>query len=358
MAKWDWDEILAYQTLKVVRVKDARLGVIYYFLEIGIVVYIIVQLILSQGYLEKEPPVPGAIRVSLRAPSQLQTPAYCNAQQPCLYWSGNQILYPSDSSDSAFLTTRVIMSQYAPRPNCNFILSTSPSCIYEAQNATNVTSPMYIADIESYTLMIEHSIRGKATSLGLRNGLLDGVLKSRNGTVIATYKNSTNNPHVDGDIITVGDLLMASGTDLDSKSYAPGADRANNETQRSAGIVIVIVINYSNSPSNLDQITYEYLPQMIVGNEYKVLEVDDTSSANGAVTVLNRHGVFNFVSLLINLIAGLALMKVATTIVELLMLQLLPQRNHYKESKFEHTEDFSNLREQIKEQKRETEGQA
>ncbi|RUP45054.1 hypothetical protein BC936DRAFT_148671 [Jimgerdemannia flammicorona] len=220
-----------YDTLKVVKVKDSRLGVLYYLCAIAIFAYIVINLVLSQGYLLKESPIPGAVRVSLHEPATIQTPSYCNGSTPCVYWSGIQIMfvssyptsnsvpifvYPADAFASTFLTTRIVVLQYPPQPNCDPIISKRPECIFSTRQPTNTSGIMYVADIESYTLMIEHSIRGKENALAIRNGLMDGSLNFMNGTVLRTFTNATRMRGVDGDIMTVKELLLAAGADLDS----------------------------------------------------------------------------------------------------------------------------------------------
>jgi hypothetical protein len=45
-----------------------------------------------------------------------------------------------------------------------------------------------------------------------------------------------------------------------------------------------------------------------------------------------------------NLVSGLVLVKIATTIVDVVALRLLPQRALYQRYKYEKTEDFSDIR--------------
>ena len=57
--------------------------------------------------------------------------------------------------------------------------------------------------------------------------------------------------------------------------------------------------------------------------------------------------MFSFITLLINLVAAAALIKVATTVVDLVAIKLLPQRSIYRKYKYEETLDFSDIRDGI-----------
>jgi hypothetical protein len=56
-------------------------------------------------------------------------------------------------------------------------------------------------------------------------------------------------------------------------------------------------------------------------------------------------GAFSFITLLINLVSGIVLIKVATTVVDMVAIRLLPQKDYYRQYKYEETVDFSDLRE-------------
>ncbi|CAG8664039.1 10351_t:CDS:10 [Gigaspora margarita] len=342
----------------MVRVKDLRLGVIFRIFQLLILVYILFEIIYNQRYLKTETPVPGAIRVTLQAPDNLEIPSYCNGPTPCTFWGANEIQYPSDSAGYAFFTTRASARNYPNPPGCNSLRTTSPSdpCVFKPSN-NNVTilPTSYIGGIENYTMMIEHSIRGEATSIAIRNGLMTGTLYYSDGKTVYTTKTNASrakeNPRADGDIFTVQDLLTASGANLDAPSTAPGANKAAGETYRSSGIVIAIVINYQNVRLKKDDIVYSYLPRVIDGNEYKVTE-NILNSTDGSITLIDRHGirfvfqqngsigVFDFVSLLTSLVASIALLvssKVAELIVEIIMLRFLPEKDVYEDVKFDET---------------------
>ncbi|CAG8476625.1 939_t:CDS:10 [Dentiscutata erythropus] len=333
-------------------------SVIYRCFQLAILFYILFEVIYNQRYLKTEAPVPAAVRITLQAPNNFANfaaPSYCNVSLPCTFWGANEVQFPSDGAGVAFFTTRASALNYPNLPGCNPLRVTSPSdpCFFSPTN-NNVTilPKSYIGGIENYTMMIEHSIRGKATSIAIRNGLMDGHLYDSNGKLIKTMTNSTRiveNPSADGDIFTVQEFLSAAGADLDAPSTAPGANKAAGETYRSSGIVIAVVIEYLNAKYQEDQLYYNYRPRIIDGNEYKVTE-NLVNGTDGSVTLVDRHGirfvfqqtgtigVFDFVTLLTALVASFTLLKVAEIIVEQIMLRFLPEKQTYEEIKFVETE--------------------
>ena len=254
----------------------------------------------------------------------------------------------------AFITTRATVKSYTPPTGCNFLTPDTPSdpCIFDENKtpAQTLTNESYIGDIEDYTLMIEHSVRGRATSVAVRNGQMDGKLMSSNGkTVIKEWTKTNEDPR---DIVKVSDLLLAAGTDLEAPSTDPGAQ--NGESYRSSGIVIIVVIEYRNVKLKKDKFSYKYLPRMIEGNEYKVVE--SLYQADGSYILKDRHGIrfvfaqhgeigeFSFIALLENIVAGFALFKLATILVEIIMLKFLPEKDIYEDAKYEETNDLHELR--------------
>jgi len=117
--------------------------------------------------------------------------------------------------------------------------------------------------------------------------------------------------------------------------------------------VLIVFIKYSNSLTDAKLLTYDYMVRWISGAEFKA---EFPFYEGDQLLVMNRHGVrivflqvgsigvFNFLTLLINLVSGLVLVKVAATLVDVLALKLLPQRDIYKKYKYEMTADFSDIR--------------
>ncbi|KAG0272285.1 cytochrome c oxidase subunit 1 [Linnemannia exigua] len=399
------DRFFSYETFKVLRVRDRRLGGLYRLFQITILLYIASSIIYQQRYLKTENVINGAVRVTLKAPVDgLTTPGYCKAPTvptaaqpslpgstpPCLYWGSNDILY-EPGVDGALVTTRASITQYGPfnnettNPNkCDVNVPIVAGCSPHSAPTTLLLPTSLVADIERFTLMLEHSIRGQATGLQIRSGNMEsGLLRdSASGEVLKTFtdqsryvpesiasttttivKNSSDTTvtasatakmesgkmvHLAGDVMTVGEFLKAAGVNLEDISTSPSA--SVNETVRSSGIVVIVVIQYAAKGWNPNKISYEYLPKAIPDQEYKVIETIRDFRGGNRVEI-NRHGIrivfsqagqlgqFSLMTLLTNLVAAVALFKVANIVVELMMLRLHPQKKIYTRAKFEHAKD-------------------
>lgn len=259
---------------------------------------------------------------------------YCkSAAQPCLFWNENDILY-EPGVDGALITTRAQIKQYGPFSNstsagsqCDVNIPTIAGCDPYRAPSTLLLPTSLVADIERFTLMLEHSIRGEATGIQIRSGNMDyGVLRDTAGQVIKTFNeesryvpatpttvalsngsNTTPGPgnttvhivnnattsaptgtvHLAGDVMTVGEFLKAAGVNLDSLSGSPTATA--NETVRSSGVVVIVVIQYAAKGWNPNRISYEYLPKAIPDQEYKVIETIRDFRGGNRVEI-NRHG--------------------------------------------------------------------
>ncbi|CAG8557468.1 1301_t:CDS:2, partial [Acaulospora colombiana] len=141
------------------KLTDFRLGILYRLFQLLAISYIAYTVIFNEGYLRKEPPIPGAVRITLQAPTTIIEPPYCiNGSLPCLYWGANDIQYPSDGS-LAFFTTRVSIKKYSPPPGCNFLNVSNPTdpCFFNpispliSSNSDVIIPKSFIGDIEDYT---------------------------------------------------------------------------------------------------------------------------------------------------------------------------------------------------------------
>jgi hypothetical protein len=142
------------------------------------------------------------------------------------------------------------------------------------------------------------------------------------------------------DVIPISDVFTAAQCNATqfSMNIVSDADGAKpGEPLRSSGFIISLPIYYLNrqDTSALDEIKYRYVPAIIAGSEMKILQT--ITNLDGSLTYLDRHGVrvifaqtgvvgtFNFLALILNLVAALALITLASVVVDLLMIYLMPR---------------------------------
>ena len=381
--KHDPDDVFAYSTLKIVKIRDRYLGLMHYTFMILIFTYIVgIQIVYFQSYLKSETPV-GTVKLSLRRPQypdpcgdpplqpcqgNANTPPdqlpYCvnsNAPYPngdklvCYYWDENSDVYPAVEETAIFGTSRVSLTRQSL--SCDI---TDPSCDYQTVGSEIVA---YIADIGNFTLRVIP--RALAPTLNIVGSAYNmrGYLMQKKCPSCSSW---VRNPNYDfstgrGDIMSLNAIMDGVFFDLDSQSEQSKAQGGAPESNRYDGIVFLIEISFNNKRTG-DWIEYEYKPLALPFSSFKAVETVYNVYPTDRWLV-NRHGIrliflvtgslskFDFTTLLIQLTTSLALYKVAVLLVDMIALYLMPQRKHYRDYKFELTEDFSDVRDREREEK-------
>eukprot|EP00043_Microstomoeca_roanoka_P013422 m.131488 g.131488 ORF g.131488 m.131488 type:complete len:445 (+) comp15745_c0_seq4:124-1458(+) len=367
----DIDDFFAYETVKMVRVRDFRLGLISYLFKIAIVLYIVIYgVVIRQGYLRLEQIQAGSVILNTKAPignnslSPDQLAYCCNSTTwmncdvptlPCLYWDEYQSEFPVGKDYSTVVTSRVnITNQEAFHSTDPSMQCTSTKFFYGCSyRDVGNHSAFYIANAEDFTIRIRHAVRGQViTRSGANTGdnAMHGTLKNlATGEVVRSWPDNSRPYSVDqsdtrsGDIVSVRELLQASNTNVNQ-------DTATGASIRYDGLNVIVYINYETVGSS--SLRYTYQPRTLTDAEFKVEETIYADNGKRR-QILNRHGVrfifvqtgelgqFDFLTLMTTIVTGFALLAVATTITNFIMLKFLAYRNLYKAHKYEVTEDFS-----------------
>ena len=184
---------------------------------------------------------------------------------------------------------------------------------------------------------------------------------------------SKNRP---GDIMSMSELFEAAGMPRTGGVAGVSSDLYLDRTEESAdtlrynGIVLLIIVDYAGTSVGEDTVKYSYHVKHVPVVEYKYEEVKDysyTDSVTGVMMVRrevwNRHGVriivvhagwmgkFSFVELLKTLVTGLALLALAGTLTDYVVMRLLPNADVYRRYKNVRTIDFSDLKPDTRELK-------
>lgn len=376
-------EWCTYSTPRIVRLRDWRLGLLYYGLMFLIFFYIVVySVVLQQKFRIKALDIVGATRLQLRPPAPAyQVPAsasrFCGngtvnynggvvQQYPCRFYDQYDAVDPFLEQRAMFISTRItetpqtISEDCEDQPNqgCRFV--DGPDDTY------------YIGDIEMFTVLLDHTFSSSSLKMSQGEASMSGRLIDQNGVVMNpcddyTAQGFVCDPHVhisrsatsfnSADVMPLRTLLRAAGIgSLDDTTLVL------NETHRYAGIILVVTVSYSNfllttGSYSQDQYTYTYSVQSVQDAEFKaeqILPASGSSSLNR--TILDRHGVrliiaqtgeigaFDFATLLISLTSSLGLLAVASLVVDFMATSVLPLRAVYRQYKKIDSIDVSDMK--------------
>jgi len=184
---------------------------------------------------------------------------------------------------------------------------------------------------------MEHAIFGRLNHIVVANGECEGKLIFRNGT-----KNTINIPPSNrtGDIFPISTMLNAAN--INSLNDPSGS----GSSFRYDGALIVVVITYTNYVAKPSKLHYTYKLYEIPKQDVVSFQPSQQESVNATVQrnwygirfvflVVGQIGVFDFPTLLTSLVNGTVLIKLATVMVDMLILYIMPEKQHYSKHKFE-----------------------
>lgn len=426
---FDRNYILAYYSYKTVMIKDARVGCMNYMLKVAIAAYILLyQLIRNLGYLAFAQ-AENTVRISLQQPTRdissgltcnpkdfrcrdafagIGELPYCCAQNSsctndgargcrctfselpnynCTYMDGGTAIWTTDFTGLVVTYVHQFLEQ---RNEDCFVGRTDTATARCDRLWFQLDSEKYfVADIESFTLLVDHQVRldwGRASAydlelvgmtmsfwempgflyvgsekpeqraLCLRNSrALDAVLNGKPTNTAPCYippqRIKPGHSATGGDFFSVGTLLEAAGTSLDAINHY-GAQR------RQQGFVVLLDIDYSNTMLWKGRVDmhYVYKPVAVPGTRYKKKRIESSVSHPGRRMQFDMHGIlfvvqasgelaaFSFFELLLQLTTSLALLAVSTFCVNILANYVLHLRMYYQEALYQETVDYEGIK--------------
>jgi hypothetical protein len=295
----DLDTLCGYTTARTLLIRDRRLGFLLFGLQFIIFLYVVVYQVLLQQVYSAVSDFNGVVRLQLKAPAAAMrwpggAPPYClgvAAPLPAAYplapgyaipspgnFSRNGVPFqqrhcqfldetsavPIPETDRMFLTTETrATAQSAPAACANLdALNCTFSPPYN-RNDDSVTRRSFVADIEFFTLLIDHNINAPLAGIHKTGTAMRGRMLAADGktpvnvcdeyagfpsgcptAASAGFDIAVGSPGLP-DIVAIGTLLRAAGIDgLDSLAGLSGVDAA--ESHREAGLVLNLDISYTN----------------------------------------------------------------------------------------------------------------
>jgi hypothetical protein len=352
----DLDTAFAYRTARTLTIRDKRLGLGLLALQGIIFLYIIVyQITLTQVYFAVGD-FNSVVRLQLQAPTANYrwpggAPPYCRGsltlppasdyplaagyslpgdgtftkdgvsypQRLCNFFDETTAV-PIVETDRMFVTTETRSTLQSTSPECSDLGQLS--CVFLPpynRNNGNVTQRAFVADIELFTLLIDHNMNSPLAGLHYASTDMEGKLLSATGARVNPCDDYAGLPGgcptmaANGfdvalgspgkpDIVPLRTLLRAAGiSSLDTLAGLKGADAG--ESHREAGLVLNVDISYTNyyldasstrlgtGSMNTSVVKYTYQVSTVRNTEYKLIT---GVSPFGNATVrqnLNRHGL-------------------------------------------------------------------
>ena len=415
----DSDEVFAYSTPAVVRIKDRKLGLLKLLFQIIAFIWVVIWNIFAQKGWAKVKIPSGSVRLSPLQPkindkgikgctgancfdhfTSYEKLPYCaqsslkydvdNIQMkklPCQAFDATGATFVSPGN-TRIMTRYLHQSQYYA---CNESLTINTcSGMNLWQKNESVPDPKtYAINLEDFTVLLQHSI----DVAGASSTKLKGALKSKNVALCVelglpiqetvkgedrfycdiqpadTYSCSYegNKDDCGYDIFDLGTLLKAGEVNGD-KSRVPTISPldkpsigGSRDPQRYTGMTVSLEVYYTNNAGGSFFITpwsYEYEISIIDGSKTEWTEINRDKSGkrrdmytyrgvNMMATVTGEELKFDPSTLLIQLTSALALLSVATLIVEFTMSKCLRLRGVYTSMKIKDTPDFSILNQQL-----------
>lgn len=347
--------LLYYRTVKVVQIRNIKLGLLHLIMQLLIFLYVVVYVIIIEKGYNGSSPVSGYTYTKLKG-SSLQNDTNGNT----LVWDATDIVNPPMESDAIFVTTNSLVTYNQSRglyPDtdatpCPCSNGTSVEHGIETGVCLNVTDTQQFCQIYGWG-PVEDDI--SPTNSSVLYAVQNFTMFVRCSIVYTRYQKRYDN--LQGGSLTMGynefyvnDFITGSGSTFDDVSVS--------------GAIIAATIDWSCEfnfwsppcqPSfkffRLDQTNglsqgfnyryghYYYLPDQ--GDPTHATQYRDLFKVYGIRIVFLLAGEghrFSIVPLVLNLASGLALLTIATIISDVLTLYILPNSKLYRSAKIKAVE--------------------
>lgn len=357
--KTNLNSFLAYETVKLVRIHDWRIGGLYWTLMSIIGVYVVGYEMLYQEGWRASTTATGLTRQGIDLAWNTTVPSYCLrdteppgsrlpsgvVKRPCVFLDDMEMVF---NRGPGFMTVTTSINQTSQTRTCSpFNLSCThgthaPDGWWRTAPDTASThtykNPYYVAHAEDLQIWLDHALLAPDMFPDIHGNSREtsGKLVDQDGDTLREFTGVK-------DMLSLGDVMDAAAVSLDQYSDSV-FHKSLGWTYRQSGAVIVLEIKYSNVRTN-GELKYRVEAKRIKGLSVYVEEAIYPQYPTERVLlgrqgvllliqVTGNVGVFKFHLFLITLVAAFALTTMATMFVDMMALWVMPQREAYRECKY------------------------
>ena len=342
---------------------------IYYACVLATLTYVLAYQIIYKGGYKAFHTLQGVARVSYLPPAYtnqklkpIEDMTYCaqaanstNDALPCVTWDPS-LTTVTNVDGGVLVGTRLKRSLQRRNLTCNELQYGCEPWYIEKSIS------VYTGDVESGTVLVQHSVTTSSPILATSSSSLDSFgnrqaaqLTGEGGTIdtIPCGDTRISNPlcgDARGDLFTLRDLLRAANLNLDSLSEG---STEKNETKRNSGVTLILTIIY-NAGFGQDAYNYQVNASKLEAKSYFFGSFASTFGATNESSreLFDLHGVqittsqagglttFDFFTLLLTFVSGMALISLSRTVTEWWLLYLSPRRKEYRLFLQSHTPTF------------------
>ena len=346
--------LLYYRTVKVVQIRNMKLGALHLFMQLLIFIYVVIYVIIIEKGYNGSSPIEGYTYTKLKG-SSLQNDTYGNI----LVWDATDIVNPPMESDAIFVTTNSLVTYNQSR---GLYPDTATPCPCEKgvtlEHGVETGTCTNVTDSESYCQIygwgpVEDDITAASTTV--LNSVQNFTMFVRCSVVFSRYK-------IRDDNLLGGNLTMGYNEFYVSDFIKNAGSTWDDVATTGAIIATTISWNCEFNPWSPDcepQFKFFRLDQSNsfspgfnyrYGHYYYLPNQNDTTQATQYRDLFKVYGVrivfllagqghkFSIIPLMLNLASGLALLTIATIISDVLTLYILPNSKRYRSAKIKAVE--------------------
>eukprot|EP00299_Pterocystis_sp_00344_P010986 c5055_g1_i1.p1 GENE.c5055_g1_i1~~c5055_g1_i1.p1 ORF type:complete len:393 (-),score=129.10 c5055_g1_i1:125-1273(-) len=355
----DLDQVFAYKTIKMVRVLDRRLGFVFYGIQVMILIYIFIYVFaINKGYLESEQAI-GQVHVKVMGAT------YSKVSGTNVAFDAHDLRTPSLENGALFIATKIEMVKQSRKtcPNPEYSCAVNGDCpviegisSQECEDGRCVMAgwcPGISPDSEETSIIRmerpEDLIVWFRSAIAFPKLLKNGTFSSmsREDPVLLEDEGDT-------DAWTLDQLLDLAGAPLSSVKE----DGAMLDVRLEWDCYIDTLEGCTSPKAYVQRLDegkvrgfsyyqphYVHEPNLNIDRDIRILQ-----KYTGVRILVASKGYGRRVSpqaTILQLSSGLALLSLARIATDLLMLKVMPEKEHYRKYKEELTPDFSDLRDKV-----------